>query len=34
MFTLGLSYTFNSGKKYNEQDKKITNEDTDAGLFK
>lgn len=34
MFTLGFSYTFNSGKKYNEQDKKINNKDTDSGLFK
>jgi len=34
MFTLGFSYTFNSGKKYNEQDKIINNKDTDSGLFK
>jgi len=34
MFTLGFNYTFNSGKKYNEQDKKINNKDTDSGLFK
>ena len=34
MFTLGFSYTFYSGKKYNEEDKKINNKDTDSGLFK
>jgi hypothetical protein len=34
MFTLGLSYTFDSGKKYGEQDKRINNKDTDSGLFK
>jgi hypothetical protein len=34
MFTLGLTYTFHSGKKYDEQEKKINNRDTDSGLFK
>ncbi|MDR0541087.1 MAG: outer membrane beta-barrel protein, partial [Dysgonamonadaceae bacterium] len=34
MFTLGLSYTFNSGTKYSAQDKKINNRDVDSGLFK
>jgi hypothetical protein len=34
MFTLGVTYTFNSGKHYEEQAKKIENKDTDAGLFK
>jgi hypothetical protein len=33
MFTLGLSWTFNKGKKYQEQEKLINNRDTDAGLF-
>jgi hypothetical protein len=34
MFTLGFSYTFNSGKKYEEQEKLINNRDADSGLFK
>jgi hypothetical protein len=34
MFTFGVSYTFNSGKHYEEQKQKIENKDTDAGLFK
>ena len=34
MFTLGLSYTFNSGKKYEEKRKTINNYDSDSGLFK
>lgn len=34
MFTLGFSYTFSSGKKYEEQGKLINNQDSDSGLFK
>ncbi|MDR0296056.1 MAG: carboxypeptidase-like regulatory domain-containing protein [Prevotellaceae bacterium] len=34
MFTLGLSYTFNRGKEYSEQQKLIDNRDTDSGLFR
>jgi hypothetical protein len=34
MFTLGVSYTFHSGKKYEDPEKKINNYDSDAGLFK
>lgn len=33
MFTLGISYRFNTGKKYKEQEKKIYNTDNDSGLF-
>ncbi|MDR0431092.1 MAG: outer membrane beta-barrel protein [Tannerellaceae bacterium] len=34
MVTLGITYTFSSGKKYNEQGKRIQNNDSDAGVFK
>jgi hypothetical protein len=34
MLTLGFTYTFNSGKKYEEKEKLIDNKDSDAGLFR
>jgi hypothetical protein len=34
MFTLGISYTFHSGKEYRNPEKLINNSDSDAGLFK
>ena len=33
MFTLGFSYSFNKGKKYNEKQKTLQNSDTDSGMF-
>jgi hypothetical protein len=34
MITVGFSYTFNSGKKYEEENKLINNSDKDSGIFK
>jgi hypothetical protein len=33
MFTVGFSYNFSSGKKYNEKKKTLQNKDTDGGTF-
>lgn len=33
MFTIGVSYNFNKGKKYNQKQKTLQNKDTDSGAF-